>query len=96
MRNNNFQLFGPIHLAILASIPLLAWVMAFVAKRWPSLATPDSGHRRRFAADQRTDLVWIQDPKGLVSVSREFAAAVVRSDFVDDRDCDDLAGAVCV
>jgi hypothetical integral membrane protein (TIGR02206 family) len=40
MRNNNFQLFGPIHLAIIASIPLLAWLMAWVARKRPELATP--------------------------------------------------------
>lgn len=40
MRNNNFQLFGPIHLAIIASIPLLAWLMASIARQRPALATP--------------------------------------------------------
>jgi hypothetical integral membrane protein (TIGR02206 family) len=40
MKNSNFQLFGPVHLAILASIPLLTWVLATAARRVPATATP--------------------------------------------------------
>lgn len=40
MKNSNFQLFGPVHLAILASIPLLTWVLAMAARRVPATATP--------------------------------------------------------
>ena len=40
MRDNNFPLFGPIHLAILASIPLFAWLLSSIARKRPALATP--------------------------------------------------------
>jgi hypothetical integral membrane protein (TIGR02206 family) len=40
MRNTNFQLFGLTHLAILASIPLLAGILAWLSRKQPALATP--------------------------------------------------------
>lgn len=38
MRNTNFVLFGPVHLAILASIPFLAWIFARLSKERPAVA----------------------------------------------------------
>ena len=40
MRNQNFQLFGPIHLAIIASIPITAWLLALWTRKQPAMATP--------------------------------------------------------
>jgi len=37
---NNFQLFGPTHLAILASIPCIAGALAWWTRRQPAMATP--------------------------------------------------------
>lgn len=38
--NSNFTLFGPVHLAILASIPALTWTFATMARRQTRLARP--------------------------------------------------------
>lgn len=38
--NTNFQLFGPVHLAILASVPLTAWGLARWSKMQPPMAAP--------------------------------------------------------
>lgn len=38
MNKSNFVLFGPVHLAILASIPGLAWIFATVVRRLPDTA----------------------------------------------------------
>ncbi len=40
MRNNNFQLFGLIHLAIIASIPLTTWIFAFWSRKQPAMEAP--------------------------------------------------------
>lgn len=39
MNNSNFVLFGPTHLAILVSIPLLSWIFAKAAARFPKTET---------------------------------------------------------
>lgn len=40
MRNTNFQLFGLTHLAIIASVPLIAWLLALWTRKQPTLAAP--------------------------------------------------------